>query len=141
MKALEEDCDTTSRTPLRFSTPGTRITISIITQSVAAMWRPVAVSVYCERAFAVLTSSDVKHAATGLASAWLWEPFAAFRTVTLYLSARPSENLLSAVGFHEGTCGSNAWLVVTDDAGVFAGQVYVDLKANSAFLARNGTVR
>ncbi len=91
-----------------------------------------------------LTSHDVKHAATGLAGAWLWEPFAAFRTVTLYLSARPSEDLLSAVGFHEGTRGSNTWLVVPDDAGVFAGQtdredipcvsaaqVYVDLKAHS----------
>jgi hypothetical protein len=91
-----------------------------------------------------LTSSDVKHAATGLAGAWLWEPFAAFRTVTLYLSARPSELLLSALGFHEGTRGSNTWLVVPDDAGVFAGQtdredipcvsaaqVYVDLKAHS----------
>lgn len=91
---------------------------------------------------AALNRSEVKHAATGLAGAWLWEPFAAFRTVTLYMSAWPSAGLLADLGFNEGARGSNTWLVVPDDAGVFAGQtdrdgipcvsaaqVYVDLKA------------
>ncbi|HLK57447.1 MAG TPA: hypothetical protein VKU00_12835 [Chthonomonadaceae bacterium] len=90
---------------------------------------------------ATLTSRGVEHAATGLAGAWMWEPFAAFRTVTLYLSAWPSQDLLAALGFHEGARGSNTWLVVPDDAGVFTGvqerdgircaspvQVYLDLK-------------
>ena len=90
---------------------------------------------------AALTSQDIVHAATGLAGAWMWEPFAAFRTVTLYLSALPSLELLARVGFHEGARGSNTWLVVPDDAGVFTGaeerngvrcvspvQIYLDLK-------------
>jgi hypothetical protein len=89
----------------------------------------------------VLKAHHVEYAATGLAGAWMWEPFAAFRTVTLYLAELPSQELLSALGFHEGARGSNAWLVVPDDAGVCAGavehngvrcvssvQTYLDLK-------------
>ncbi len=88
-----------------------------------------------------MTKRVVEHAATGLAGAWLWEPFAAFRTVTLYLTALPGRELLAELGFHEGARGSNTWLVVPADDGVFAGsaerggircvspvQVYVDLK-------------
>ena len=89
-----------------------------------------------------LTRHEVEHAATGLAGAWLWEPFAAFRTVTFYLSALPSPEILTGIGFHEEARGSNTWLVVPDDNGVFAGaeerdgihcvspvQVYLDLKS------------
>jgi len=89
----------------------------------------------------VLGERGVEHAATGLAGAWLWEPFAAFRTVTVYLATLPRPELLAAVGFHEGARGSNTWLVVPNDEGVFTGveardgvpcasavQVYVDLK-------------
>lgn len=88
-----------------------------------------------------LTRREVEYAATGLAGAWIWEPFAAFRAVTLYLPAWPERELLAGIGFHEGTRGSNTWLVVPDDAGVFTGaverdgircvspvQVYLDLK-------------
>jgi hypothetical protein len=88
-----------------------------------------------------LTRKEVEYAATGLAGAWMWEPFAAFRTVTLYLSAWSEKELLAGIGFHEGTRGSNTWLVVPDDAGVFTGamerdgircvspvQAYLDLK-------------
>lgn len=88
-----------------------------------------------------LTRLEVEHAATGLAGAWLWEPFAAFRTVTFYLSAWPSREILAGIGFHEGSRGSNTWLAVPDDTGVFTGaaerdgircaspvQVYLDLK-------------
>jgi hypothetical protein len=84
---------------------------------------------------------ETEYAATGLASAWLWEPFAAFRTVTLYLTTLPGADLLAKLGFHEGARGSNTWLVVPDDEGVFAGkserdgiwcvspiQTYLDLK-------------
>ncbi|MCW3051049.1 MAG: hypothetical protein JWN14_219 [Chthonomonadales bacterium] len=88
-----------------------------------------------------LTRKEVEYAATGLAGAWMWEPFAAFRMVTLYLSSWPSKELLTEIGFHEGMRGSNTWLVVPDDAGVFTGamerdgircvspvQAYLDLK-------------
>ena len=91
-----------------------------------------------------LTSQNVEYAATGLAGAWLWEPFAAFRIVTLYLSAWPSHAVLAEIGFHEGARGSNTWLVVPDDAGVFTGamerdgvrcvspvQAYLDMKGQS----------
>ncbi len=91
-----------------------------------------------------LTRSDVTYAATGLSGAWLWEPFAAFRTVTLYLEEHPGQELLAELGFHEGARGSNTWLILPDDEGVFAGrtyrdgipcvnsaQVYVDLKAHT----------
>jgi DNA-binding transcriptional ArsR family regulator len=90
----------------------------------------------------MLTRHDAEYAATGLAAAWMWEPFAAFRTVTLYLTQLPSRELLSAIGFHEGARGSNTWLVVPDDPGVFTGvterdgvrcvtpvQTYLDLKS------------
>jgi hypothetical protein len=69
---------------------------------------------------------QVEYAATGLAGAWMWQPFAAFRTVTLYLAELPSRELLSAIGFHEGVRGSNTWLVVPDDAGVFTGTIIRD---------------
>lgn len=90
---------------------------------------------------AVLASREVEHAATGLAGAWLWEPFAAFRTVAIYLKSLPSPEMHAAIGFHEGARGSNTWLVVPNDDGVFTGseeregvrcvsavQVYLDLK-------------
>lgn len=93
---------------------------------------------------AALTSQNVEYAATGLAGAWMWEPFAAFRTVTLYLPEWPSQDILTKVGFHEGARGSNTWLVIPDDAGVFTSaeerdgvrcvspvQVYLDLKGQS----------
>jgi hypothetical protein len=73
-----------------------------------------------------LTRKGVEYAATGLAGAWMWEPFAAFRMVTLYLPAWPEKELLAEIGFHEGARGSNTWLVVPDDAGVFAGTVERD---------------
>ena len=89
-----------------------------------------------------LHQHDIEYAVTGLAAAWLWEPFAAFRTVTLYLSSLPSSDLLSEAGFHVGERGSNTWLVVPDDPGVFDGatvrdgvqcvipvQAYLDLKS------------
>lgn len=83
----------------------------------------------------------VDYAATGLAGAWVWEPFAAFRTVSLYLSSWPDRSLLAEIGFQEGERGANTWLVIPSDEGVFSGvvergdvkcvsavQVYLDLK-------------
>lgn len=91
-----------------------------------------------------LGSLKIDHAVTGLAAAWLWAPFAAFRTVTIYLRAWPPTELLEQIGFHEGERGSNTWLVIPTDEGVFDGsteldgvrcasavQVYLDLKGQA----------
>jgi hypothetical protein len=69
---------------------------------------------------------EVEYAVTGLAAAWLWEPFAAFRNVTLYVSSLPSSDLLAEAGFHVGERGSNTWLVVPDDPGVLDGATVRD---------------
>ena len=84
---------------------------------------------------------ELQHAATGLAGAWLWTQFAGFRLVTFYVDQAPDEQLRRDVGFHEEESGSNVWLIVPNDAGVFHGasrregvmcvhpvQVYLDLK-------------
>jgi DNA-binding transcriptional ArsR family regulator len=90
---------------------------------------------------ASLGGQGIEYAATGLAAAWMWEPFAAFRTVTLYVAVFPGRELLSAIGFHIGAHGSNTWFVIPGDPGVFTGvteregvrcvtpaQTYLDLK-------------
>ena len=85
---------------------------------------------------------DVGYAATGLAAAWLWSPFADFRLVTIFLRAPAAPALLEETGFREETRGANLWLVAPNDDGVFHGsserngiecahpvQVYLDLRA------------
>ncbi len=89
-----------------------------------------------------LMRRKVDYAATGLAAAWLWRPFAAFRLVTIYLRAPAVPSLLNELGVREEPGGANVWLVVPNDEGVFHGaserdgvscahpvQVYLDLKA------------
>ena len=84
----------------------------------------------------------IKYAATGLAGAWLLEPFATFRLVTVYVPTLPSAELLEKLRFNEEPKGSNIWLVRPRDEGVFMGmnmvngihhvspiQIYIDLKA------------
>ena len=91
-----------------------------------------------------LDKLTVLHAATGLAAAWLWDRFAGFRTVTLYLEQEPPSDMLAALQFREDTRGSNVWLVVPNDEGVFHGasirdgvrcvhpvQVYLDLSGHA----------
>ena len=86
----------------------------------------------------------VPYAATGLAAAWLLDRFAGFRTVTFYLEQEPAAGILAALQFREGTRGSNVWLVVPNDEGVFHGaserdaircahpvQVYLDLSGHA----------
>jgi hypothetical protein len=68
-----------------------------------------------------LKESKLRHAATGLAAAWLETEFAGFRLVTLFMSSQPSATLLKEVGFRDEPKGANVWLVVPDDAGVFDG--------------------
>jgi len=59
------------------------------------------------------------YALTGLAAAWLFEPFASFRTVTVYLKKPPLADDLDALGFVDDPRGANLWLVVPRDDGVF----------------------
>jgi hypothetical protein len=81
-------------------------------------------------------------AVTGLGAAWLYTHFAAFRLVTVYLSAMPSRAVLKQIEFSEEPKGANLWLALPDDEGVFHGsqvvegircvspvQTYLDLKA------------
>ncbi len=86
----------------------------------------------------------LRYAATGLAAAYLYTQFAAFRLATFFVDRRPPESLLKALGFREEARGANVWLVVPNDVGVFDGadettkvahcvhpvQAYVDLKAH-----------
>jgi len=88
--------------------------------------------------------SKVQYAATGLAAAYVYTQFAAFRLATFYVARRPSEKVLKDFGFREEPRGANVWLVIPNDEGVFDGadtvgkvvhcvhpvQVYLDLKAH-----------
>lgn len=85
----------------------------------------------------------LEYALTGLSAAWVLSKFATFRTSTVYLREVPSEELLKELNFVKGEKGSNVWLVIPNDEGVFDGvsdsqgincvhpaQAYVDLKAH-----------
>ncbi len=86
---------------------------------------------------------NVEHAATGLAAAWAFTRFAAFRLATVYVAGDPPAALLEMLAFREDPRGANLWLVVPNDEGVFHGaeekdgircvnpvQVYIDLKGH-----------
>ena len=88
-----------------------------------------------------LQGQRVKHAATGLAAAWLLTRFAGFRLATIYVLERPVPEILERLGYREEARGTNVWLVVPKDEGVFHGaadrdgvacvhpvQAYLDLK-------------
>jgi hypothetical protein len=88
-----------------------------------------------------LAGADVRHAATGLAGAWLWTGFAGFRLVVMYVGEMAQGTWCREVSFHEVERGENVWLVKPNDTGVFDGaaeregipcahpvQVYLDLK-------------
>ena len=89
-----------------------------------------------------LQAAQVEHAATGLSAAWLWAPFAAFRTATFYVD-RFDLKTLGELGGREVENGENVWLVQPNDAGVYEGsavrngircvsaiQTYLDLKGH-----------
>lgn len=89
-----------------------------------------------------LQASQMEHAATGLSAAWLWAPFAAFRTATFYVE-RFDLKPLSELGARKVESGENVWLVEPNDAGVYEGcatrngvrcvsaiQTYMDLKGH-----------
>ena len=88
----------------------------------------------------LLVKNEILHAATGLCAAWLLNEYAAFRIVTFYIKSPPSRDLIKKLGFREESSGSNVWIVVPKDEGVFHGsnkvagircvhpvQVYLDL--------------
>lgn len=90
-----------------------------------------------------LAKAGVGYAMTGLSGAWLWSRYAAFRTSTVFLPEHPDEEMLRQLGFLRSEKGTNVWLVIANDADVFAGassvqgircahplQVYLDLKAH-----------
>ncbi|MFC1852242.1 type IV toxin-antitoxin system AbiEi family antitoxin [candidate division CSSED10-310 bacterium] len=68
---------------------------------------------------------EIQHAATGLCAAWQYTQFAGFRIVTFYIDSHPSADLLSELKFREDVRGSNTWLVVPKDEGVFQGSSLV----------------
>jgi len=87
--------------------------------------------------------ADVRYAATGLAAGWLYVHHATFRVASFYVDAPPRDDLLDDLGFRGDESGSNLWLVVPNDEGVFAGgsdrdgvicasavQTYLDLKGH-----------
>jgi hypothetical protein len=88
-----------------------------------------------------LVDAKLEHAVTGLGAAWLYDHFAMFRLVSVYLREWPSPAQLEQLHFREEPNGANLWLVLPADDGVFDGarvlegipcahpvQVYVDLK-------------
>ena len=76
--------------------------------------------------FGHLSKFGWKTAATGLAGAWQITRFAGYRIVTLYTDRTfPSESL-GSLGWRQGERGSNVWLVVPNDDGVFQGATEVD---------------
>jgi Transcriptional regulator, AbiEi antitoxin, Type IV TA system len=88
-----------------------------------------------------LREGKLRHAATGLAAAWMYTKFAAFRLVTFFVEKRPPALVLRELGFREEPTGANVWLVTPNDDGVFDGagerdgipcvhpvQVYLDLR-------------
>lgn len=85
---------------------------------------------------------EVFYAMTGLPAAWLFEPYAAFRLVTVYVPPTIPVSLLDDIGFLGEPRGANTWLVYPNDEGVLMGsektdgirhvnpvQAYLDLKA------------
>jgi len=88
-----------------------------------------------------LKQDKLEYAITGLAGAWMLDPFAGFRLAVVYVGQMPSPAILQQIGFHDEARGENVWLVVPNDEGVFHGaaehqgiscahpvQVYLDLK-------------
>jgi hypothetical protein len=68
----------------------------------------------------------IEHGATGLAAAWLYSHFAAFRMVTFFVGGSISAKLLSKIGFSENEAGSNTWLVIPNDRSIFWGSKQVE---------------
>jgi hypothetical protein len=88
-----------------------------------------------------LKTEELRHAATGLAGAWLWSGFAGFRLTVMFVEDMPDPVARKRMGLVDVERGENVWLVQPNDEGVFHGgeerqgipcahpvQVYLDLK-------------
>jgi hypothetical protein len=73
-----------------------------------------------------LEGLGIQYALTGLAGCWSYTHFAGFRLVTAYVTTFPKATQLQSIDFVEQEKGSNVWLVVPDDRGVFDGERRVD---------------
>lgn len=67
-----------------------------------------------------------QYALTGLAGCWSYTHFAGFRLVTAYVASLPKAAQLQSIDFVEQEKGSNVWLVLPDDRGVFDGERRID---------------
>lgn len=95
-----------------------------------------------QRLAKALPQHGVEYAATGLAAAWVIEPFAMFRLVTLYVSEWLPDETLADLRLRGDVEGGNVWLVRPKDEGIFLGsethygvrhvstvQTYLDLQS------------
>ncbi len=73
-----------------------------------------------------LRDARVEHAFTGLSGAWPYTRAAGFRLVTAFVQEHPPASVLRAADFVEQERGSNAWIVVPNDLGVFDGSRSID---------------
>lgn len=96
-----------------------------------------------ERIADVLLGASVPFAFTGLAAAWQYTHYAAYRLSTVYLPRGVNPALLADLGMHATERGANTWLVAPNDEGVVQGiadvgglpcvhpvQVWLDLAAH-----------
>ncbi len=87
-----------------------------------------------------LTDVDIDHAVTGLPAAWLLDPFARFRLVSIYVAGDPI-TVADQLHLRRNERGANVQLLVPDDEGVLFGvqtrddipavspvQTYLDLR-------------
>lgn len=73
-----------------------------------------------------LNSYSIDRAATGLAAAWSYSNFAGFRIATFYIKDELKDHILNTIGFQKEERGSNLWLVIPRDEGVFHGALEID---------------
>jgi hypothetical protein len=66
-----------------------------------------------------LSDLGIEYAATGLAAAWLYSKFSAFRLVTVFIRKPILSSELSEIGVTGGESGANTWLVLPADESVF----------------------
>jgi hypothetical protein len=74
---------------------------------------------------ASLDAEALEHAFTGLPAAWVLDPFARFRLVSVYVTGDPRA-AADAVGLRRNERGANVQIIGPDDRGVFDGQRILD---------------
>ena len=79
-----------------------------------------------ERLASALEGLGTQYAFTGLAGCWSYTQFAGFRLATTYVASLPNTTHLQSIDFVQQEKGSNVWLALPDDHGVFDGARRVD---------------